>query len=300
MTGCYLSKCFLICANGSSLTIFFCFWLLLLSPVRLHLCLLSRDRVVRLLLLHGTPRWTSTGWHTFGPPEMDTQLTSSSACSKQAFSGHFAEGLLLDLCENFLQTCTEEQNCWVRDDADCHFDSLLLDCFPKHLLWSTSPLTHHQSSCNHTSRQWLASSSCLTYTNPIDAKRHLLIVLIGIFLTAHESDHLFKPFSSPLAFFFCKLLVSHSLSLWGGVSSLRVGILPISPCWSKKLQISFPDLSFVSQLGSQFFKLMINWSMVTVTSPLWLTLEHTFAYLFVQWAPPSHVSFEDSRRRCMY
>lgn len=58
---------------------------------------------------------------------------------------------------------------------------------------------------------------------------------------------------------------------WGGVSSLLVGILPISPCWSKKLQISFPDLSFVSQLGSQCFKLMINWSMVTVTSPLWLT-----------------------------
>lgn len=68
MTGCYLSKCFLICANGSSLTIFFCFWLLLLSPVHFHLCLLSRDRVVWLLLLHGTPRWTSTRWHTFGPP----------------------------------------------------------------------------------------------------------------------------------------------------------------------------------------------------------------------------------------
>ena len=196
--------------------------------------------------------------------------------------------------------CTEEQNCWVRDDADCHLDSLPPDCFPEHLLWSTSPLTHHQSSCNLTSCQWLASSSCLTYTDPIDTKRHLLIVLIGIFLTTHESGHLLKLFFSTLDFFLCKLLVSHSLSLFGGVSSLLVGILPISPCWSKKLQVSFPDLSLVFQLCSQFFKLMINWSMVTVTSPLWLTLEHTFVYLFLQRTPPPHVSFEDSRRCCMY
>lgn len=175
------------------------------------------------------------GGTPLAPPEMDTQLTSSSACSKQAFSGHFAEGLLLDLCENFLQTCTEEQNCWVRDDADCHFDSLLPDCFPKHLLWSTSPLTHHQSSCNHTSCQWLASSSCLTYTNPIDAKRHLLIVLLGIFLTAHESDHLFKPFSSPLAFFFCKLLVSHSLSLLGGCFLFTCGHFTYIPLLIKEI-----------------------------------------------------------------
>ena len=197
----------------------------------LHLCLLSHDRIVHSFYCcvvpqgghppGGTPlvpqRWTPKllpVLHALSKPSVDT----------------FTEGLLLDLCENFLQTCTEEQNCWVRDDADCHFDSLLPDCFPKHLLWSTSPLTHHQSSCNHTSCQWLASSSCLTNTNPIDAKRHLLIVLIGIFLTAHESDHLFKLFFSTLAFFFCKLLFSYSLSLLGSVSSLLAGILPISPC----------------------------------------------------------------------
>lgn len=161
----------------------------------LHLCLLSHDRIVCDFYCCVVPQ----GGHPPGGTPFALQRWTSKllpvphALSKPAVDT-FAEGVLLDLCENFLETCTEEQNCWVRDDADCHFDSLPLECFPKHLLWSTSPLTHHQSSCNHTSCRWLASPSCLTYTDPIDAKRHLLIVLIGIFLTAHKYDHLFKLF----------------------------------------------------------------------------------------------------------
>lgn len=193
--GCYLSKCILILCKWYLIN-----YLSLLLTVIAEPCAFTPVPVVpwsHSLLLYccvvpqgghppgGTPfalqRWTSKLLpvpHALSKPAVDT----------------FAEGVLLDLCENFLETCTEEQNCWVRDDADCHFDSLPLECFPKHLLWSTSPLTHHQSSCNHTSCRWLASPSCLTYTDPIDAKRHLLIVLIGIFLTAHKYDHLFKLF----------------------------------------------------------------------------------------------------------
>ena len=135
--------------------------------------------------------------------------------------------------------CTEEQNCWVRDDADCHLDPLPSDCFPEHLLWSTSPLTHHQSSCNLTSCQWLASSSCLSYTNPINIKRHLLIVLIGIFLTTHESGHLVKLFFSTLDFFFCKLLVSHSLSLFGGCFFFTCGHFTYIPLLIKEIASIF-------------------------------------------------------------
>lgn len=201
------------------------------EPCTLYLCLSSQDRIVRGFYGCTVPQ----GGHPpdgtpFAPQRWTPKLLPAlHALSKPAVDT-FAEGLLLDFCENFLEMCTEEQNCRVRGDADCHLDALLPDCFPEHLLWSTSPLTHHQSSCHLTSCQWLASSSCLTYTNPIDTKRHLLIVLIGIFLTTHESGHLFKHFFSTLDFFFCKLLVSHSLSLFGGVSSLLAGILPISPC----------------------------------------------------------------------
>lgn len=112
----------------------------------------------------------------------------------QGRNEHLCSGPSGDLCENFLEMCTGEQNYPAREEEGCHFDSPVPYPFPECLHRSIPHLDPCGSSCNPTSCQWLTSCSCLICANPIDiidTKEHLLIVLIGISLISNRSEHLY-------------------------------------------------------------------------------------------------------------
>lgn len=131
---------------------------------------------------------------------------------RQGHNEHLCPGLFGDLCENFVEMCTEEQNCPVREEVGCRLDSPVPGCFAGCLPRSTPHLAPCENSRSPTSCPGLAACSCLPCANPKHTKGHLLIALIGISLISNESEHL-----CTLLFWistFVNLFISHPLSLF--------------------------------------------------------------------------------------